>query len=85
MIEYILKRISKGVYNKHKRDYGYCIKPYYKKGHGLLYQINNPPDGFRYYKIVGEKHILLCPSGLSEKFIQVVNDFIAERRKAHRK
>lgn len=36
MIEYILKRIPKREYNKHKHDPTYIIKHYYKKGHGLL-------------------------------------------------
>lgn len=58
---------------------------HYKKGHGLLYQMNNPPDSFRYYKIVGEKHIILCPSHLSKEFYKAINEYITERRKTHRK
>lgn len=81
MIEYILKRISKREYNKHKYNPYYIVKPYYKKGHGILYQMNNPPDGFRYCKIVGKKNILLCPSHLSKEFIQAINEYMIKRRK----
>lgn len=82
MVDYILKKISKREYNKHKYEPDYIVKPYYKKGHGLLYQMNNPPDGFRYYKIVGEKYFIICPSRLSKDFIQTVNEY---RKRFHKK
>lgn len=67
MIEFILKRIPKRIYNRHKHDDGYIMFPYYKIGHGWIYRINNPPDGYRYYKIVGTKINFVVSSKLYDE------------------
>lgn len=51
----------------------------------VYYQIDNPPDGYRYYKIIGNRLIFLCHSSLSKEFIRIINEFRIQRMKTHRK
>ena len=52
MIEPILKEITEEEYNPNNDDH--IKKGCYNEGHGMLYQIDNPPDYYKYYKIIGD-------------------------------
>ncbi len=67
MTELILKEITEEEYNKHKDDDDYIKQGCYNKGHGILYQIDNPPDYYKYYKIVGRRYILTVGSEFFDK------------------
>jgi len=65
MIEPIFKEISEEEYYKHtKEDVWDWDSPYIKRacydGQGIFYFMNNPePIGYKYYKVVGYKQILI--------------------------
>ena len=65
MIEPILKEITEEEYNPNNDDH--IKKGCYKEGHGILYQIDNPPDYYKYYKVVGRRYVYLVGSGLFNK------------------
>lgn len=70
MTELILKEITEEQYNKHKDDDDYIKKGCYNEGHGILYQISNPPDYYKYYKIVGRRYIFPMSSALFDKLCE---------------
>ena len=65
MIEPILKEITEEEYNPNNDDH--IKKGCYNEGHGILYQIDNSPDYYKYYKIVGRRYVYLVGSGLFNK------------------
>lgn len=65
MIEPILKEITEEEYNPNNDDH--IKKGCYNEGHGILYQIDNPPDYYKYYKIVGRKYVYIVSSVLFNK------------------
>jgi hypothetical protein len=70
MIEPILEEISEEEYYEHTKEDKYDRNPHYIKeacydGQGILYFMNNPkPIGYKYYKVVGYKHILIVPASI---------------------
>lgn len=74
MIEPILKEITEEEYNKHKDD-DYIKQGCYNIGHGILYQINNPPDYYKYYKIIGRRYVYIVSSALFDKLqeLNIIN------------
>lgn len=70
MIEPIFKEISEEEYYEHTKEDKYDHNPQYIKeacydGQGLFYFMSNPkPIGYKYYKVVGYKHILVVSSSI---------------------
>lgn len=65
MIEPILKEITKEEYNPNNDDH--IKKGCYNEGHGILYQMSNPPDYYKYYKIIGKRYVYVVGSGFFDK------------------
>lgn len=68
MIEPILKEITEEEYNPNNDDN--IKKGCYNEGHGILYQIDNPPDYYKYYKIVGRRYFYPMSSALFDKLCE---------------
>lgn len=69
MIEPILKEITEEEYNPNNDDH--IKKGCYNEGHGILYQIDNPPDYYKYYKIVGRRYFYIVGSGFINKLLEL--------------
>lgn len=70
MIEPIVEEISEEEYYEHTKEDKYDRSPQYIKqacydGQGIFYFMNNPkPIGYKYYKVVGYKQILIVSSSM---------------------
>lgn len=68
MIEPILKEITEEEYNPNNDNH--IKKGCYNEGHGILYQIDNPPDYYKYYKIVGRRYVFAVGSGFFDRLFE---------------
>ena len=73
MTELILKEITEEEYNPNNDDH--IKQGCYNIGHGILYQIDNPPDYYKYYKIVGKRYVYVVSSALFDKLqkLNIIN------------
>lgn len=78
MIEPILKEISEEEYYKHTKEDKYDFEPQYIKracydGQGIFYFMSEPkPIGYKYYKVVGYKQILIVSSSMYNNLKNII-------------
>lgn len=58
-------------------------EPFFKEGHGIMWQIehyNDPPEGYKYYKARRDSHhyVFLCTSKTMEKVNKAIKDALLE-------
>lgn len=78
MIEPILEEISEEEYYEHTKEDKYDRNPQYIKqacydGQGIFYFVSNPkPIGYKYYKVVGYKQILIVTSAMWDNLKDII-------------
>lgn len=78
MIEPILEEISEEEYCEHTKEDKYDRNPQYIKqacydGQGIFYFMSNPkPIGYKYYKVIGYKRVLIVSSSMYNNLKDII-------------